>query len=736
MFLKNILRKTAFLVGAAIGLCESMQADEGMWIPLLLQQNQEQMQRLGLRLTAEDIYSVNHSSLKDAIVIFGGGCTGEVVSEQGLVLTNHHCGYGYIQAHSTVEHDYLTNGFWAAEMKDELPCPGLAVRFLKEMEDVSHLMLEGLDENISENARRDSISVRSGRLVKEREKAGFEVRVVPFYYGNQYYMFVYEVFKDVRLVGAPPSNIGKFGGDTDNWMWPRHTGDFSVFRIYADADNKPAPYSPDNKPYKPVKHLKIDLRGYEEGDFTFVFGYPGRTQEYLSSFGVKQILEQEDPMRIAARTARLEVIKAAMEKDPAVRIQYAAKAASIANGWKKWIGEAKGIRRLNVIGSKQDYEKIFEDWTQSGSGKVYAGVLPALQKAYGELASYQSEAIVFQEHILAAEAVGFAYSFKKLCLVSKGEETGTTMADALAECNQRAEKFFKDYNADVDRAIFEKMCFMTHADGSRTQIIDFPDMRVEKAMDLFYGKSLFTDRNRLQAFLQNYKTGSCKEIEKDPLFKYADEAYGHYLHSVRPRVLQCQKRIDSLQRLYMKGQMLLKESGDFAALMRVGAKPVRNFSNVGSEQLYPDANFTLRVTYGKVAGFSPADAVQYRPYTTIEGIMQKEDPDIYDYVVEDRLKALYAAKDYGRYANALGEMPVAFVGTNHTTGGNSGSPVLNGDGNLIGINFDRCWEGTMSDIRYDAQMCRNIMLDIRYCLFIIDKFAGATRLVEEMDIIE
>ncbi len=735
--MKIFLQKTILFSCALIAMGGTVRADEGMWVPLLLQRNQAQMQRLGLQLTADDIYSINHSSLKDAVVIFGGGCTGEVVSDQGLVLTNHHCGFSYIQYHSSVEHDYLTNGFWAATMDEELPCPGLAVRFLKEMRDVTHSMLDGIDARYTENQRRDSIQARGKRLSEAFSQEGkTEVKVVPFYYGNQYYMFIYEVFTDVRLVGAPPSNIGKFGGDTDNWMWPRHTGDFSVFRIYAGKDNTPAPYSPDNKPYKPLRYLKIDLRGYEEGDFTFVFGYPGRTQEYLSSFGVRQILEQEDPMRIAARTARLEVIKAAMEKDPAVRIQYAAKAAGIANGWKKWIGEVKGIQRLNVIGSKQDYEKIFEDWTQSLNGEPYAGVLPALKKAYEEMAVCQTEAIVFQEHILAPEAVGFAYSFKKLCRVSKGEETGMKLEEALAECERKAEKFFKDYNAEVDRAIFERMIFQTHADGSFTQVIDFPDKNVGKAMETFYGKSLFTDPDRLRSFLNRYNAASYKEIEKDPLFKYADEVYGRYLHAVRPLVLQCQKQIDSLQRLYMKGQMALTESGDFATVMRVGLKPVGPLRNVGSEQLYPDANFTLRVAYGKVAGFSPADAVYYRPYTTIEGIMEKEDPGIYDYVVEDRLKELYANKDYGRYANALGEMPVAFVGTNHTTGGNSGSPVLNGEGNLIGINFDRCWEGTMSDIRYDSEMCRNIMLDIRYCLFIIDKFAGATRLVEEMDIIE
>ena len=711
---------------AAMIFCLPVFADEGMWLPLLLQQNQEDMQRSGLRLTAEDIYSINQSSLKDAIVQFGGGCTGEVVSPQGLLLTNHHCGFDYIQSHSSVKHDYLTLGFWAQSMQEELPCPGLEVRFLKEMRDVTEAVLDGLSDDMPEAARQDSVKARSGRLREEFAGANIDVRVLPFYYGNQYYLFVYEVFKDVRLVGAPPSNIGKFGGDTDNWMWPRHTGDFSVFRIYADSNNMPAPYSPGNKPYEPKKYLKIDLRGYEEGDFTFVFGYPGRTQEYLSSFGVEQVLKVEDPMRVAARTARLEVIKAAMEKDPATRIQYAAKAASIANGWKKWMGEIKGIERINVPGSKRDYEKVFQDWTGSVSGAPYSGVLPALKSAYQKMEPYLTEAVIFQEHTIASEIVPFAYSFQKLCQASKEQDK---VEETLAKCRAAAEKFYKDYNPEVDRALFETMMALVPAQDRMS------DAEIKKMAASFYEKSLFASPQKMMTFLDKYKAADYKTIEKDPVYAYADRVYGEYRKSVYPMLMQCRKTIDSLQRLYMKGQLALKESGAFAPLLAGGQKKLV-LSNVGSSRFYPDANFTLRVTYGKVQGFTPADAVRYRHYTTLDGIMQKENPDIYDYVVEAKLKELYAKKDYGRYANALGEMPVAFIGTNHTTGGNSGSPVLNGDGNLIGINFDRNWEGTMSDIRYDPEMCRNIMLDIRYCLFIIDKFAGASRLVEEMDIIE
>ncbi|MCM1532496.1 MAG: S46 family peptidase [Bacteroides sp.] len=737
MFFRRTILNVAVCVGTALSFCAGARADEGMWLPLLLQQNQDDMRRLGLQITAEDIYSINRSSLKDAIVQFGGGCTGEVVSDQGLVLTNHHCGFGYIQYHSSVEHDYLTKGFWAQSLQEELPCPGLEVRFLREMCDVTDIMLEGITAQMPEAERQDSVKARAQRLQQGLAEANTDIKVLPFYYGNQYYLFVYDVFKDVRLVGAPPSNIGKFGGDTDNWMWPRHTGDFSVFRIYADKDNRAAAYSPDNRPYRPKEHLKIDLRGYNEGDFTFVFGYPGRTQEYLSSYGVEQVLNLEDPMRVAARTARLEVIKAAMERDPAVRIQYAAKAASIANGWKKWMGEMKGINRINVLGSKRDYEKVFQDWAEMPANAEYAGVLPALKEAYKDMELYLTLAVIFQEHIFAPEAVSFAYSFNRLCRVSKGEDRSVSLEQALEECRAKAQKFFKDYNEEVDRQLFITMLTLTRQEnGLNAQLLDLVGSDLDKLVNEFYGKSLFPSSKRLTAFLDKYKASDYKKIEKDPLYGYAGVMFGLYQKMVSPMLAQGRKRIDSLQRVYMKGQLAMKESGAFARLMFVGNTAQEPVHNVGSSRFYPDANFTLRVTYGKVKGFSPADAVRYRHYTTLDGIMQKENPDIYDYVVEAKLKDLYARKDYGRYANALGEMPVAFIGTNHTTGGNSGSPVLNGDGYLMGINFDRNWEGTMSDIRYDPEMCRNIMLDIRYCLFIIDKFAGATRLIDEMDIVE
>lgn len=684
-------------------------ADEGMWIPMLLNRNEADMQSKGLLLSADDIYSINHSSLKDAVVIFGGGCTGEVVSDRGLLFTNHHCGFGQIQYHSSLEHDYLTNGFWAATEADELPCPGLSVTFLVRMEDVTEAITGGLGDGLSEKARADSVQKRTQAL-KEATETGthYRVRIVPFYYGNQYYMFVNEVFEDVRLVGAPPSNIGKFGGDTDNWMWPRHTGDFSVFRIYADSNNAPAPYSADNRPYCPKQYFPISLRGLNPGDFTFVFGYPGRTQEYLSSYAVHQVAEVENPLRIAARTKRLDVIKAAMDADPLTRIQYAAKAASIANGWKKWIGESKGIGRLKTVDKKQAFEKEFTAWTQTDAGAAYQGVLPALEAAYQALEPYNVMAVMLQEIGMAPELLSIAYAYGRLAEAASADGFGDSAWQAgLDALRKRADLFYKNYDPRVDEDIFRTLLAM-----NRKEMAVEPDETTRKDL---YAKSLFVSADKAGALLNTpyaKRKHFIKTVENDVACKYARLIYGQYLNQIRPTVLRLGAGIDSLQRLYMQGQMDMQ--------------PDRRF--------YPDANFTLRVAYGQVKGFSPADAVHYAPFTTIDGIMAKENPDIYDYVVEDRLKELYAAQDFGPYADTAGRLPVAFIATNHTTGGNSGSPVLNGRGELIGLNFDRNWEGTMSDIHYDPTQCRNITLDIRYCLFIIDKFAGAQRLIDELDI--
>ncbi len=701
-------------------------AKEGMWIPSLLNKFVEKdMRKMGMRLTAEEIYSINQASLKDAIIIFGGGCTGEVVSDQGLVLTNHHCGYGAIQSHSSVEHDYLTNGFWAMSKEEELPNPGLTATFLVRIEDVSEKVLAELNDNMTEAERSAAVKEKTDALIAEAEKdTHYKAVVKPFYYGNEYYMFLYEEYKDVRLVGAPPSNIGKFGGDTDNWMWPRHTGDFSVFRIYADKDNNPAEYSEDNVPYKPMKHLKISLKGYEKDDFTFVFGYPGSTEQYLPSFAIDNIVNEVNPIRIDMRTERLDIMNKYMEQDQKIRIQYAAKYAGTSNGWKKWQGENRGIERMDAIGKKQHLEKHFMEWAAMNDqrSKLYGGLVPAFEEIYTNLEPYSRARAFLLETLFGIEISRFSRNFKKLVTLSNADDPDEKAIEEQIEKIRKAAKgHFKNYHAPIDKEITAKMLDLYFHRLNRdlqpqiiTEIIQDYDADFTAYAEELFDDSFMSSEKEVNEFLDKYKTRKAKKIEKDPAYVLGEALYNHYFSNILPATSQWDSDLDSLQRIYIRG---LKEYQK-------------------NRRFYPDANFTLRVTYGKIQGYEPRDAVAYEYFTTLEGVMAKEDPDIYDYVVEDKLKELYHKKDYGRYAGDDGKMHVCFIASNHTSGGNSGSPVLNADGHLIGLNFDRNWEGTMSDLMYDPDMCRNITLDVRYALFIIDKFAGAGHLIDEMTIIE
>ena len=689
-------------------------ADEGMWIPMLLGKNQAAMQKAGMRITAQDIYDINHACLKDAVILFNQGCTGEFVSDQGLFLTNHHCGYYYITSNSTVEHDYLTHGFWAMTREQEIPCKGLTATRLVRMEDVTNQVLKGVTDNMLEEER-ERIVKQNITIITTEAVAGTHYKAIikPFYYGNQYFMYINEVFTDVRLVGAPPSNIGKFGGDTDNWMWPRHTGDFSMFRVYADKDGKPADYSKDNKPYKPLKHLDISLKGVDEGDFTFVFGYPGTTQRYVTHDQMELQAIQENPIRIALRDIRLNHYKNAMEQSPAQRLKYASKVASIANGWKKWQGETLGIQRLDGVNQKKAQEAAFQAWADNRD--EYRNVLRDLNRAYNRIRPIEIEWTYFNEAVMASDFMNRAYKLYQLSN-NDDDNTARTDADKLLAAN---ETFFSDFDlhSPVDRAIFvETFMYMWkagHAPYLDTKGKD--QAAVQKALENIYDKSMLTNRKKMDDLLTKYKVKDAKKITDDPAVDLFITAYAHSYTLDNESIYDANKReISRLMRTYVRGMMQQYPDSNF----------------------FPDANLTLRVAYGHVQGFRPKDAVYYTPYSTLDGIMEKENPDIYDYVVEPKLKELYKNKDYGRYANLRGEMPVGFIATNHTTGGNSGSPVLNADGQLIGINFDRCWEGTMSDLLFDPDYCRNISLDIRYCLFIIDKFAGATHLINEMTIVE
>lgn len=700
-------------------------AKEGMWIPLFLGElNEAQMKEMGMNITAEDIYSINNASLKDAIVIFGRGCTGELISDQGLLLTNHHCGYGQIQSHSSIEHDYLTDGFWAMNKSEELVNPGLTVTFLVEMREVTEEVLKGIDEQLNEKKRDEQVKDNIKKLKEANAMDnGIDVVIKPFFSGNRYFMFFYEVYKDIRLVGAPPSNIGKFGGDTDNWMWPRHTGDFSMFRIYADENNRPAKYSKDNVPYKPKKHLKISLQGVEKGDFTFVYGYPGSTQEYLVSDAVKLITEEENPIKIKMRTIRLDIMKTAQKTDPKVRIQYAGKVASLANGWKKWQGENKGIKRMDAIDTKFVKENEMIKWMDENPemSAKYANIIPEYRKLYAELTPWRKQYQYYREAGMGIELVSFASRFNKIIEELEKEEPDEAKIEEMAvKLDKSIASFFKNYYQPIDEAIAVRL-LDEYSVG--VESADLPDYFTfinkkykhdfKKYVSYLFEKSIFNQQEDLTSLLAKHDKKFLKTIKKDPAFLFAQSLIKKS-KEIKEASADLTSGLKALDRAYMQMQM------DYQP----------------EKVIYPDANFTMRIAYGQVDGYFPRDGVYYEHFTTLDGIMQKENPDIYDYVVEDQLKKLYEEKDFGAYANKDGQMNVCFAASNHTTGGNSGSPVFNADGHLIGINFDRNWEGTMSDIVYDPDQCRNITLDIRYCLFIIDKFAGAGHLVEEMSLIQ
>jgi len=693
-------------------------ADEGMWIPILLGKNIDEMRQMGCQLSAKDIYDANHSSLKDAVILFGGGCTGELISGQGLLITNHHCGYGSIQRHSSVESDYLTNGFWAMSKEEELPNPGLTVKFLQRMEDVTGNVMDGTS-GLEEEKKQGKIDENIKAIEQSASDSGhFYTVVKPLYYGNQYFLYVYLEYKDVRLVGAPPSAIGKFGGDTDNWMWPRHTGDFSLFRIYADKNNQPAEYSKDNVPYHPEKFLQISMEGVHANDFTMVLGNPGHTNEYLPSPAVSLLMKQDNPEKIRIRDTRLAILSAQMNADRKVRIQYSAKYAGISNSWKRWQGEILGLKRLDAIQKKKDFETDFTKWVDETAERKaeYGKVLPDFDDLYSQIAPYSKARDYYNEIVVNGCDVFRLASIldrsAKAVEVADGDKK-----EILAKSLENQMKgYFKDYDQATDEKVFLAVLRIYRNDLDAQflppEFISMMDkMDDQKLKQKIYESSALVNRTKLLAMAENLPAKGLKSLNNDPLMRLYRMLVNFYNSNVSEKYAGLDIRIQETQEHYMKGIMEMK----------------------AGENIYPDANYTLRVSYGKVEGYIPRDGVKYDYYSTIDGIMEKDNPEIYDYNVPQKLRDLYEKKDFGGYATD-GKLSVCFIASNHTTGGNSGSPVINARGELIGVNFDRCWEGTMSDVMFDPDHCRNIVLDIRYALFIIDKFAGAGYLLNEMDL--
>lgn len=708
--LKRIL---SLLLLVSLSVPFAAKADEGMWLPMLIKRlNYTDMQKQGLQLTAEEIYSVNNSSLKDAIVQFGGFCTGEFISPEGLLLTNHHCGYGAIQSHSTTEHDYLTDGFWATSKDQELPNEGLFVDILHHMDDVTGKVLEGIDNNTPEEQRAQLIAQRTQALAKEASENGKYVTYVrDFFNGNEFYLFVYNRYNDVRLVGTPPSSIGKFGGDTDNWMWPRHTGDFSMFRVYMAPDGSPATYSKENVPYKPAHHLPINIGDKEPGDFSMVFGFPGRTKRFMTSHGLKLEVNQLNKSRIKLRNDKLNLWKEEMDKDAATRIKYASKYASTSNYYKYSIGQNEGIKRMRTIEGKLVDEDKFQNWANADASRkaTYGNVLSDIADAYATIEKYNLGSVYLNEAVLGTESLLMAYRMAPLynALKAGNKEAAQKAAQDL---KPRVDAFFKDYYKPADKKVFAALMKYYYEDIAKDQQPEYFKNLVKKyngnfnkLADYVYSNSVVVDEQKLNNFLAN---PSQKALENDPAFQIVNAIIENYRNNIAPKVAESNAKLDKANRLYVAGLRLMNPDKVY----------------------YPDANSTIRLSYGAVKDYSPQDGVLYNYYTTLDGVMSKEDPNNEEFVVPAKLKQLYQAKDYGRYANSKGELVTDFITNNDITGGNSGSPVINGKGELIGLAFDGNWEAMTGDLVYDPDYKRCINMDSRYLLFLIDKFAGAQNL--------
>ncbi|UQB69531.1 S46 family peptidase [Epilithonimonas zeae] len=689
----------------------------GMWIPTEV--NEKEMKELGMKISAKDIFNPEKASIKDAVVQFDGGCTAEIISGKGLLLTNHHCGYDNIQSHSTVENDLLTNGFWAKDMNGELPNPGVTVDFITDIKEVTKDILAGtngltvkdLDAKIKQNT--------DAYIASQKPESYQKISVRSMYYGNKYYAYVIETYKDIRLVGAPPSAIGKYGSDTDNWVWPRHTGDFSMFRIYADKNNKPAEYSKDNIPYTPKHFLPISIKDKKEDDFTFVFGFPGRTTEYLPAVAVEKIMTEIDPAMISVRDVTLKTLDEKMRVDNATRIKYASKYARISNAWKKWQGEIEGLKKSNAVGKKQQYEQSL-----ISKNPAIKTTIDGLNKLYNEQAPYALNRAYYSELPRNAETLALGSLFGSYV---EAVENGTSSQKSLDNLKSRLSEIYKDYESSLDAKVTAKVIalyanktpqqflpagFENYKDVNQniTTIENWAKNSVVMGSGKVNGATVYSDINKVFAD----QNALVQALKNDPIVQLYASIKGTYVKTTHDKVTSYQTEIDALQKQFMAQQMETDKDRKF----------------------FPDANSTLRVTYGKVKGSNPRDAVTYGYQTHLSGVMEKYIPGDYEFDLPKKLINLYNTKDYGIYKDKSGDVPVNFTATNHTTGGNSGSPALDAYGNLIGLNFDRQWEGTMSDINYDPKLCRNIMVDTKYILFVIDKYADAKWLINEMKVVK
>lgn len=719
--LNRLLIKTTLLC-SAIGITISAVAKEGMWLPPTIKNREADMKAMGLQIPVEKLYNEDGTGFNNAVVLFGKGCTGELISAKGLILTNHHCGYGSVQALSGPGKDYFANGFWAMNNQEELPCPGLTVTFIRKMENVSANILSGLADTMS-GPLRDTIIARRIRNLEKgyQETTKLEATIKPYYNGNQYWVILSETYRDIRLVGFPPNGIGVFGGDYDNWMWPRHNGDFSMFRIYAGKDNKPADYDRNNKPYLAKQFFTINAKGYKEGDFTMVYGFPGTTQEYISSFQLNQVYAITDPIRIEARTKKLDVWSKNMERDRDIFLKYTSKKAGIANGWKKWQGELRGLKINNVMSKKQASEQDFQAWATRDTTTPYADdVLAQIEAGTNAVDSLIKADEYIREAALGIELVNQGAALNQMLQLFR---KGKSAANAPDEWNKMTESwngFYKNYDANTDKQVFEALMPLFFEKANSWVPAYYKQAFMQNGSDFskwaenVYALSMATSLEKMQAFASNASPADSNTIIKDPAYQLYRSIVMKRNEQIVPPLAAFYNRLNVLNRLYMKSQM--NKDGD-------------------NKAFYPDANLTLRLTYGKVQGIDPDGDAPYSYQTNLDEIIKRENPAIDEFRVPEKLKALYQAKNYGSWASNK-TVPVAFIASNHTSGGNSGSPVLNAKGELIGTNFDRIWEGTMSDLYFDPNLCRNISVDIRYTLFVVEKFGGAGWLLKEMKIVK